>query len=356
MTVVDDVRGSDSFVAPSLTTGERARMLEEWATGVEPYDVSALVTVIRHGHMVPGTRVAARCAGEVLTYGDLFGGGDLSGGRGNGAGVRSSSALPTPAAVAALLAEFVTASRVGLGRFGDRGLLLSADALAVAVADRRNIAADRRPRRVDPAMRPADVRLLALPWGDPQNTVDLLAAWSSGASVVVPTEAQRRDPTALAGLIDTYGVTQMVAEAGLPIRFIEDGVNRLPTVARWDLTGTSGGSMLPEAVRCLSPDAVATVAFHAPAYLGAVARGPLAPTAWTRPVPGAKVLLLDEGRLVAPGVVGDVHVGGRALGAEFALGRDRDSFVNDPYDPRARLFRTGHRGWWTSEGRLIIES
>ncbi|WP_327148405.1 hypothetical protein [Nocardia sp. NBC_01329] len=350
MTVVDEIRGIDSFVVPSPTTVERERILGEWATGVEPYDVSALVTVIRHGHMVPGTRVAARCAGDVVTYGDLFDG------RGVAGGVRESSVRPTPGGIAALLAEFVTASRVGAGRFGTGGLLLSADALAVAVADRRNIAADRRPRRVDPAMRPADVRLLALPWGDPQNTVDLLAAWSSGASVVVPTDAQRRDPAALAGLIDTYGVTQVVAEAGLPIRFVEDGVDRLPTVARWDLAGTGGGSMLPEAVRCLSPDAVATVAFHAPAYLGAVSRGPLAPTAWTRPVPGAKVLLLDEGRLVAPGVVGDVHVGGRALGAEFALSRDRDRFVDDPYDPPAGLFRTGHRGWWTSEGRLIIES
>ncbi|MEV0105650.1 hypothetical protein AB0H42_04810 [Nocardia sp. NPDC050799] len=350
MTVVDDIRGIDSFVVPSPTSVERERILGEWATGVEPYDVSPLVTVIRHGHMVPGTRVAARCGGGVVTYGDLFDG------LGSAGGASESSASPTPGGIAALLAEFVTASRVGVGRFGANGLLLSADALAVAVADRRNIAADRRPRRVDPAMRPADVRLLALPWGDPQNTVDLLAAWSAGASVVVPTEAQRRDPLALAGLIETYGVTQVVAEAGLPIRFVEAGVERLPAVARWDLIGTCGGSMLPEAVRCLAPDAVATVAFHAPAYLGAVSRGPLAPTAWTRPVPGAKVLLLDEGRLVAPGVVGDVHVGGRALGAEFAQGRDGDCFVGDPYDSRSRLFRTGHRGWWTSEGRLIIES
>ncbi|MEU1985417.1 AMP-binding protein [Nocardia sp. NPDC019395] len=350
MTVVDDIRGIDSLVVPSPTAGERERILGEWATGVEPYDMSPLVTVIRHGHMVPGTRVAARCGGEVVTYGELYGGLNSS------EGILGSSVLPTPAGLAALLAEFVTASRVGVGRFGRAGLLLGADALAVAVADRRGVAADRRLHRVDPALRPADIRLLALPWGDPQNTADLLAAWSSGASVVVPTESQRRDPAALAELIEAYGVSQVVAEAELPIRFVEAGVRRLPTVARWDLVGTSGGSALPGAVRSLSPEAVATVAYHAPAYLGAVSRGPLAATAWTRPVPGAKVLLLDEGRLVPPGVVGDVHVGGRALGAEFAGGRDRERFVADPYDCGARLFRTGHRGWWTSEGRLIIES
>ncbi|MFD4405933.1 AMP-binding protein [Nocardia sp. NPDC058499] len=350
MTVVDDIRGIDSLVAASPTAGERERILGEWATGVEPYDLSPLVTVIRHGHMVPGTRVAARYDGEVVSYGELFG-------RLDGIdAVRGSSALPSPTGLAALLAEFVTASRVGAGRFGCAGLLLGADALAVAVADRRGVAADRRLRRVDPAMRPADVRLLALPWGDPQNTADLLAAWSSGATVVVPTETQRRDPAALAALVETHAVSQIVAEAELPIRLAESGVDRLPTVARWDLVGTGGGSALPEAVRRLSPDAVATVAYHASAYLGAVARGPLAATAWTRPVPGAKVLLLDEGRLVPPGVVGDVHIGGRALGAEFAGGLERERFVGDPYEPGARLFRTGHRGWWTSEGRLIIES
>ncbi|WP_328390835.1 AMP-binding protein [Nocardia sp. NBC_00416] len=350
MTVVDDIRGVDPLVLPGPTAVERERILGEWATGVEPYDVSALVTVIRHGQMVPEGRVAARCADELVTYGDLFGGRDRI------QGVHRTSALPTATGVIALHAEFITASRVGVGRFGAYGLLLGADALAVAVADRRCVAADRRLRRNDPALRPADVRLLALPWGDPQNAVDLLAAWSAGASVVVPTETQRRDPALLAGLIETHGVTQVVADAELPVLLMAEGIDQLPTVARWDLVGTYGGSALTEAVRCLSPEAVATVAFHSPAYLGALARGPLSPTGWTRPVPGAKVLLLDEGRLVPPGVVGDVYVGGRALAAELTDGRERERFVRDPYESGARLFRTARRGWWTPEGRLIIES
>ncbi|MGW1741624.1 AMP-binding protein [Nocardia sp. NPDC001965] len=350
MTVVDDIRSVEPRTAAAPTTVERERILGEWATGVEPYDVSALVTVIRHGHMVPTGRAAARCADEHLTYGDLFDGLDRF------RGVHRSSAVPTATGVAALLAEFVTASRVGVGRFGGDGLLLGADALAVAVADRRGVAADRRLRRYDPAARPADVRLLALPWGNPQNAVDLLAAWSAGASVVVPTEIQRRDPALLAGLIESYGVTQVVADAELPVLLMAEGVDRLPTVARWDLVGTYGGSALGEAVRCLSPDAVATVAFHSAAYLGAVSRGPLAPTSWTRPVPGAKVLVLDDGRLVPPGVIGDIYVGGRALAAELAGGRDRECFVDDPYESGARLFRTSRRGWWTPEGRLIVES
>src|SRR5262245_47767800 len=98
MTVVDDIKGIDPLVVPGPTAVERERILGEWATGVEPGDVCALVTVIRHGRMVPVSRVAARCADEVLTYGDLFGGTDSS------QGVHRLSAVPTAAGVAALLA------------------------------------------------------------------------------------------------------------------------------------------------------------------------------------------------------------------------------------------------------------
>lgn len=351
MTVVDDIRSIGRIAQPELLPQERDRVLGEWATGVEPCDVPALATVIRHGHAVPGARVAARCGDEVVTYGELF---DAKGYREERP---ASVAGPGGDGLACLLAEFVAAVRAGSGCFGARGLLLGADALAVAVADRRCVAADRRPCRVDPALRPADVRLLALPWGDAQNVVDLMAAWSSGATVIVPTEAQRRDPVALAELVERYAVTQVVADAEVPIRLVAAGAGHLPTVARWDLVGTRGGSELPSALRVLTPDAVATFAFHVPAYLGAVTRGTVAATGWTRPVPGAKVLILDaELRPVPPGVAGEVHVGGRALAAGFADGSDRDLFLNDPFEPGARLFRTGHRAWWTSEGRLIIES
>lgn len=351
MTVVDELGSAGRIGEPTLLPGDRERVLGEWATGVEPCDVLALTTVIRHCHTVPGSRVAARWGNDVVTYGDLFGPLDRRG---------DSSRTVFGRAVEGLIglpADLVAAVRSRGGRFGERGLLLRADAIEVVVADRYCVAADRRPCRVDPASRLPDVRLLALPWGDAQNVVDAIAAWSSGATVVVPTEEQRRDPMALAELIEEYSVTLVVAEARVPVQLMAAGVGRLPSVARWDLAGVRGGPELSSAVRTLSPEAVATFSFHTPAYLGAVTRGPVAATGWTRPVPGAKVLLLDaERRPVPPGVAGEVHVGGRALATGFADGGDQDRFTDDPFEPGARLFRTGHRAWWTSEGRLILES
>ncbi|WP_040788624.1 AMP-binding protein [Nocardia paucivorans] len=351
MTVVDDIRSVGRIAEPKLLPRDRERVLGEWSIGVEPCDVPALATVIRHGHAVPGSRIAARVGDEVLTYGELFGAKDHR--------RRSpvSDIGPCGDALVGLLAEFVAAVRAGGGRFGDRGLLLGLDALAVAVADRRCVAADRRPCRIDPALRPADVRLLALPWGEAQNSVDLIAAWSAGATVIVPTETQRRDPLALAGLVERYAVTQVVAEVETPIRLVTAGSGRLPTVARWDLVGIRGGAELSAALRTLTPEAVATFALHVPAYLGPVTRGAVAATGWTRPVPGAKALILDpELRPVPPGVAGQIYVGGCALAEGFADGGDRHRFLDDPFEPGGRLFRSGHRAWWTSEGRLIVES
>ncbi|WP_040833545.1 AMP-binding protein [Nocardia brevicatena] len=349
MTVIDDVRSVGRIAEPELQP--RDRVLGEWASGVEPCDVPALATVIRHCHAVPGRRVAARCGDDVVTYGDLFGPSDRR--------EDSSRAVAgrTVERVIGLPGDLVAAVRSGAGRFGERGLLLGVDAIEAVVADRYCVAADRRPCRVDPALRPPDVRLLALPWGDAQNVVDSIAAWSSGATVVVPTEAQRRDPVALAELIEEYSITLVVAEARMPVQLAAARAGRLPSVTRWDLAGVRGGPELLSAVRTVSPDAVATFAFHTPAYLGAVTRGPVAVTGWTRPVPGAKVLLLDaERRPVPPGVAGEVYVGGRALAVGFADGGDLDRFADDPFQVGARLFRTGHRAWWTSEGRLILES
>lgn len=352
MTVVDDLTDIRGLVRREPSQSERERLLGEWATGVEPCDVLALVTVIRHLHAIPGARIAAHCADEVVTYGDL----PIVCRESASCSVDEPTTDPTTAGLLGLLSRFVEAARAGHGEFGRRGLRLSSDALAVAVADRRCVAADRRPCRFDPARRPADVRLLALPWGDPQHVVDLIAAWSSGASVIVPTEEQRRDPAVLVELIRRHGVTQVVADSDLPVRILDMGAGELTSIARWDLCGTRYDSTLPAALRRLSPEAVATVAFRAPAYVGAVARGPITTVGWTRPVPGAKILVLDaELCPVSPGVVGDIHVGGRALATGFADGRDEDRFLDDPFEPGARLFRTEQRAWWTAEGRLIVE-
>lgn len=333
---------------PILTSEER-RVLDEWSTGVDPCDLIGLTTLFRHGRAVPSSRIAFRCGSEVLTYGELFDALD----RGE---PPSHSGEPSSADVISQLAAMRNAIGDAAVPLGARGLLLGLDALAVAVADRRCVAADRKLRRFDPALRPRDVRLIALPWGDPQVAADLLAAVAHGATVVMPTVAQRGDAAALGELIATHAATQVISDAGLPLRLAAtDGV-RLDSVQRWDLAGTDWAETLPELVRSVSPDAVSTFAYRSPAYLGAVARGPLVSGGWVRPVPGAKVLVLDASRRpVLPGAAGDVYVGGRVLADGFADGADEERFVADPFEPQGRLYRTGDRARWAQGGRLVVE-
>ncbi|KQS63653.1 non-ribosomal peptide synthetase [Modestobacter sp. Leaf380] len=74
------------------------------------------------------------------------------------------------------------------------------------------------------------------------------------------------------------------------------------------------------------------------------------------PVDGAVLLVLDgHGHLVGPGTVGELHVGGTAVGRGY-LGRadlTAERFCPDPYGPPgARLYRTGDRVRRRSDGVL----
>ncbi|MEU7019348.1 condensation domain-containing protein [Streptomyces sp. NPDC046203] len=72
---------------------------------------------------------------------------------------------------------------------------------------------------------------------------------------------------------------------------------------------------------------------------------------------GATAYVLDRtGRLAAPGVVGELHIGGAAVARGYlgTPGTTADRFRPDPYgtEPGGRLFATGDLARWTPGGRL----
>ena len=75
-----------------------------------------------------------------------------------------------------------------------------------------------------------------------------------------------------------------------------------------------------------------------------------------RPVANTRVAILRDGQRVAPGEVGELHVGGDGLARGY-VGRDEltaQRFVADPLDPASRLYRTGDSARWDEDGSVVF--
>ncbi|MBF6167458.1 AMP-binding protein [Streptomyces gardneri] len=334
-----DLGGTDG-----LTADERRRVLDEWATGVELPEAPGIADLVRRARMIPGIRTAIRCDTVTLTYSDFFAWLDMPAVE----RVSVNASVDRLVRLVAMLGDGAMAVAGGAPEIA----VLPGSALEVAVEDRRTIAAERRYGKPDCVWGSADVRLLSAGWSDAQVTVELLAALADGATSVVATQPQWSDPNAVVELIATSAVTHVTADVATVERIAATGAE-LPTVRRWDVTGVCPAPLLSGRLVTQSTESIATFGYTVPAYAGAVTRGSLDGTGHTRPIPGARVLVLDEFRQpVPPGVIGEVYVGGAALGAEGGNPSARNRFVDDPFLPEGRLFRTGDRAGWTTDGSL----
>ncbi|MBF6125119.1 non-ribosomal peptide synthetase [Nocardia brasiliensis] len=327
----------------ALTTLERQRVLFEWSTGVELSEVLGIVELVQRGRAIPGVRTALRCGAASVTYGELFS--TVNSWTSDAKVVAGPPAtVPAGASVDRLIRLLAVVS-------GRSAAVLESAALAAAVADRRAVAADRRGRRTDPAYGSVDVRLVAAYWTDTLVAVELLAAIADGATLIVASESQRADPTALAELVTAHAVTHVVTDAVTAARIAQADGAPLSTVRRWDVLGIDAPATLPTVLAAVAAESVATFAYTVPQYAGVIARGSLDGTGRLRPIPGARVLVLDDGRQpVRPEVIGEVYIGGAALLFDPAS----DDFVADPFVPGDHLVRTGARARWDAEGWLVF--
>ncbi|MFK3730628.1 non-ribosomal peptide synthetase [Streptomyces sp. NPDC088090] len=208
------------------------------------------------------------------------------------------------------------------------------------------------------------VFLLLSPLAFDSSVAGLWGTLTAGGRLVVAGPDEYRDPEALVALVERHSVSHLLCVPSLYDALLAAAERTGPARLASLTTVVTAGEALPEAL----------LRRHA-AVLGPSAElvneyGPTECTVWASyrrcrpgepvdiggPVPGALLYVLDDaGRLVPPGVTGELHIGGAGVTHGYA-GRPEATarvFVPDPFEGgTARMYRTGDLVRWSAEGTL----
>ncbi|GAA2526042.1 amino acid adenylation domain-containing protein [Winogradskya humida] len=197
---------------------------------------------------------------------------------------------------------------------------------------------------------------------------ELWGALTRGGRVVLVDRETARDPYRFAALLEaeqvsvlsqTPGAFRNLRAAlgerpltGLGVRTVVLGGEKLdvPELDGWLGTPAGDGVLLVNMYGITETTVHVTQRLVTAADLTADATSPIG-----RPLGDLTVRVLDRNQRPVPiGVTGEMYVGGAGLARGY-LGRPgltADRFVPDPYAPGARMYRTGDRARWTSDGDL----
>jgi len=180
-----------------------------------------------------------------------------------------------------------------------------------------------------------------------------------GGTLVLADESEQRDPQALLRLVRRHGVTVMQATPSrvqtlLAGRGAAEAFGGLSTLL-------VGGEALPEALLRTLQEVPGLRIFNM--------YGPTETTVWSAvrdvtaaaavtlggPIANTRCYVLDEdGRPCPVGCPGELWIGGAGLARGYLGDPERTaaSFVDDPFLPGQRMYRTGDRASWTAAGEL----
>ncbi|MFE4536895.1 non-ribosomal peptide synthetase [Streptomyces scopuliridis] len=230
------------------------------------------------------------------------------------------------------------------------------------VVEHSQLAASTRARRdVYPG---EPVFLLLSPLAFDSSVAGLWGTLTAGGRLVVAGPDEFRDPPALLGLVERHAVTHLLSVPSLYDALLvageRSGLSPLATLT----TVITAGEALPEALLRRHTEAFGAGTVLVNEY------GPTEATVWATyrrfdaagpvdiggPVPGARLYVLDEaGRLVPPGVTGELHIGGAGVSRGYFDRPDATAraFTPDPFaGGHARMYRTGDLVRWTGTGTL----
>ncbi|MFH8757260.1 amino acid adenylation domain-containing protein [Streptomyces atroolivaceus] len=230
------------------------------------------------------------------------------------------------------------------------------------VVEHDQLAASTRARRdVYPG---APVFLLLSPLAFDSSVAGLWGTLTAGGRLIVAGPDEFRDPRALLGLVERHAVTHLLGVPSLYDALLvageRFGLSPLATLT----TVITAGEALPEALLRRHTEALGAGTALVNEY------GPTEATVWATyrrfeaagpvdiggPVPGARLYVLDAaGRLVPPGITGELHIGGAGVSRGYFDRPDATAraFTPDPFaGGHARMYRTGDLVRWTGAGTL----
>jgi amino acid adenylation domain-containing protein len=177
-----------------------------------------------------------------------------------------------------------------------------------------------------------------------------------GAHVIVASREQIQDPYALRALVESSGATVMQTTPSAWRMLIEAGWRGAPA-----FKAISGSEALSVDLACELLERAGEVwNLYGPTETTVWA------TAWRVHPPetgisigqtlaNTRIWVLDERRRRCPlGVPGEIYIGGRgvALGYVESPELTAEKFLESPFNPGERMYRTGDRGRWRPDGTL----
>ncbi|WP_185981988.1 non-ribosomal peptide synthetase [Gordonia rubripertincta] len=184
-----------------------------------------------------------------------------------------------------------------------------------------------------------------------------------GATMVIAEHGRHGDPAHLADLIRRHGVTVVHFVPAMLATFTEVLGARVGELGSLRLVMTGGEALTPPVARDLMEYLPQTRVQnqYGPAEASIVATvHRVTPDSRTVPIGTptrwVEAYVLDDSLDIAPaGVPGELYLGGKQLARGYAGRADltAERFVADPFgEPGARLYRTGDRARWNTEGQL----
>lgn len=192
------------------------------------------------------------------------------------------------------------------------------------------------------------------------SLIELCLPLIHGASVALP-PAGRVLPESLAEFAVSHGVTIMAFVPSTMSRFLDSAAGQSGLKLR---VACCGGEVLPPdlANRYLSITKARLFNVYGPTEAAIFAtawecerRPPESTLPIGRPIADSRIYILDtEQNLLPFGVVGEIYIGGDAIARGYLNRPDLSAsvFLADPFLPGARMYKSGDRGWLSTDGNL----